>query len=48
MAPEIILCTEYTEKADVFSFGMVLGELLSRVRASTRHFVRYARKMKKK
>ncbi len=40
MAPEIILSMEYNELVDVFSFGMVLGELFSRVKPSTRHFKR--------
>ena len=40
MAPEIMLSLDYTELIDVFSYGMVLAELLSRVKPDTRHFKR--------
>ena len=30
MAPEVISSKEYTEKADVFSFGIILWEIASR------------------
>ena len=30
MAPEVILNTQYTEKADVFSFGIIMSEILNR------------------
>jgi serine/threonine protein kinase len=29
MAPEIMLCMDYTESVDVFSFGLVLVELIT-------------------
>jgi mitogen-activated protein kinase kinase kinase 9 len=30
MAPEVISSQDYTEKADVFSFGIILWEIASR------------------
>ena len=30
MAPEVINSTKYTEKADVYSFGIILWEILTR------------------
>lgn len=29
MAPEVIRCEPYTEKCDVYSFGIILNELIS-------------------
>jgi len=30
MAPEVIAASQYTEKADVYSFGIILWEIASR------------------
>ena len=30
MAPEVIACNSYTEKADVFSFGIIMWEIACR------------------
>jgi len=40
MAPEILLCMDYTEAVDVFSYGMILCELISRVAPSATNFKR--------
>jgi len=40
MAPEILFCMDYTELVDVFSFGMILCELLSRVSPTATNFKR--------
>jgi len=40
MAPEIIMENIYNEKADVFSFGMVMAEILSRVAPDMKNFIR--------
>lgn len=40
MAPEIMLCMDYTEQVDVFSYGMILCELISRKTPSATNFKR--------
>jgi mitogen-activated protein kinase kinase kinase 7 len=30
MAPEVVLKNEYTEKSDIYSFGIILWQLLTR------------------
>ena len=40
MAPEILLCMDYSEQVDVFSYGMVLCELLSRKQPNATYFKR--------
>lgn len=40
MAPEIIMENIYNEKADVFSYGMVLAEILSGVAPDMKNFTR--------
>jgi len=40
MAPEILLCMDYSELVDVFSFGMILAELISRAVPSGKIFKR--------
>jgi len=40
MAPEIIMENIYNEKADVFSYGMVMAEILSRVAPDMKNFIR--------
>lgn len=40
MAPEILLLMDYTEQVDVFSFGMMLCELISRISPNATNFKR--------
>jgi len=39
-APEIMFCMDYDERVDIFSYGMVLCEVISRVPPSMVHFKR--------
>jgi serine/threonine protein kinase len=36
MAPEVILGMAYDERADVFSYGLILGEVISRTKLETK------------